>query len=618
MIEFLSPLWLLAAAAAAVPLFLHLLRRRIGTRVEFPAVRYLARAEREHSRKLRLRNLLLMLLRIAAVLAIAAAAARPVIRIGGGGHAPTALAIVLDNSLSTSAIAGGRPVLDELRAQARHVVERASAEDRVWLVTADATIHGGTRSAVLGAIDRTEPLAGAGDLRVAVGTAAALAGSAGLREHEIAVLTDGQATSWVEPVSLGGARVMVYRPTGSPPPNHAVIAALASPLRWTPRGAVQARALTADSAIYRIALEGRTLARGTVARDEEIVVRAAPPERGWTAGAVELEPDELRGDDTRYFAVWIGPPPAVRILPGAGSFVASAVDALVEAERAARGTEITVASADEATALPALLIAPADPVRLGAANRALERLGLPWRLGTPRRGESVVRSTDPSHPLEGVTASLRYPLTGGAVEGAGVLATASGEPWIVSGPRYVLIASPLTPEATTFPVRAAFVPWLADLLSQRLGPDAGPAVEARPGAAVARPEGIDGLELANGQRVNLTGDSLAAPEHPGVYFFLRNGARAGALVVNPEPAESDLRRLDLSALATRFRGRSVDAVDDGARLAAGVFASAPQRPAAFPLLVITLGLLIAESILARGGPPGRAAGSARAGPRRAA
>jgi hypothetical protein len=36
-IDFLSPLWLAAAAAAGVPLLLHLLRRRIGARVEFPA-----------------------------------------------------------------------------------------------------------------------------------------------------------------------------------------------------------------------------------------------------------------------------------------------------------------------------------------------------------------------------------------------------------------------------------------------------------------------------------------------------------------------------------------------------------------------------------------------------
>jgi hypothetical protein len=44
--EFLAPAWLAAAAAIAVPLLLHLMRRRIGSRIDFPAVKYLARAER--------------------------------------------------------------------------------------------------------------------------------------------------------------------------------------------------------------------------------------------------------------------------------------------------------------------------------------------------------------------------------------------------------------------------------------------------------------------------------------------------------------------------------------------------------------------------------------------
>ncbi|MEA3245893.1 MAG: BatA domain-containing protein, partial [Gemmatimonadota bacterium] len=75
---FLSPLALLLAAAVAVPLVLHLLRRRTGEHVEFPALRYLLRAQREFSRTLKLRNLLLMLIRVATVLALALAAARPV------------------------------------------------------------------------------------------------------------------------------------------------------------------------------------------------------------------------------------------------------------------------------------------------------------------------------------------------------------------------------------------------------------------------------------------------------------------------------------------------------------------------------------------------------------
>ena len=75
--SFLAPFYLLLAGAAAVPLLLHLLRRHIATRVDFPAARYLARAEQEHSRSLRLRNLLLMLLRVLLVLALTMAAARP-------------------------------------------------------------------------------------------------------------------------------------------------------------------------------------------------------------------------------------------------------------------------------------------------------------------------------------------------------------------------------------------------------------------------------------------------------------------------------------------------------------------------------------------------------------
>jgi len=74
-VSFLAPLYLLLGAGVAVPLLIHLLRRRIGARIEFPAARYLARAEREHSRTLRIRNLLLMLLRVLALLAVALAAA---------------------------------------------------------------------------------------------------------------------------------------------------------------------------------------------------------------------------------------------------------------------------------------------------------------------------------------------------------------------------------------------------------------------------------------------------------------------------------------------------------------------------------------------------------------
>src|SRR5579884_1163805 len=119
---FLAPFYLFLSAAIAVPLLIHLLRRRIGARVDFPAARYLERAEKEHSRTLRVRNLLLMLLRVLALLAIVVAAARPVARWIGTAHSPTALAIVIDNSLSSSGIVNGKPLLDQFKGMARDVL----------------------------------------------------------------------------------------------------------------------------------------------------------------------------------------------------------------------------------------------------------------------------------------------------------------------------------------------------------------------------------------------------------------------------------------------------------------------------------------------------------------
>ena len=624
---FLSPLYLLLAAAAAVPLLIHLMRRRIGTRVELPSARYLARAEQEHSRKLRLRNLLLMLLRVLAVLCVAAAAARPVASVAGTGHGPTALAIVLDNSLSTSAVVDGTPLFERLRRAAAEAARAASPADRVWLVTADGRVSGGSASAVAAAIGRAVPLAGAGDLPGATLRAASLVRAAGLPERQVAIATDAQATSWPRPIQLGDTRAVVFAPSGTVPPNRAVRVAEARPARWTPRGALVARLLLpADSAAYRIALGGRTLARGTVAApagggDADVAVQAAPAERGWVAGSVELEPDELPGDDSRAFALWVGRAPAIAVDAGSGPFVATAIDALFQSGRArgAGGDAVAVVSAENLARLPALVVAPGDPVRIGAANRALERTGVPWRFGQPRRGETTVRaSRGLVTPIDGVTASLRHALVRQPGDApADTLATAGGEPWIVAGAGYVLVASPMLPEATTLPVRAPFVPLLDELVSQRLAGSAGPVLDASPGATVPLPPGVTAMQgtAADAPRLPLAGGTFAAPQRPGVYFLLRGTERAGALVVNAEAEESLLQRLTKTELARRLRARGVHVVENARDWPSAVFASSTRRPLTVPLLVAALLLLAGETLLTRGGG---ARGTSASSPARAA
>src|SRR6478736_4800507 len=125
MIAFLHPWWLAALALAAVPIILHLRQQREPPTVAFPAVRYLLDATRQHQQRLRLRHWLLLLLRTLLIIALVLAAAGPTAPVGGvSSHPPTALVIVLDNSLSSGVVAGGTPRLDNLRRAAREVLDR--------------------------------------------------------------------------------------------------------------------------------------------------------------------------------------------------------------------------------------------------------------------------------------------------------------------------------------------------------------------------------------------------------------------------------------------------------------------------------------------------------------
>ena len=599
--SFLSPLALLLAVAIAVPLVLHLLRRKTGEHVEFPALRYLLRAQREFSRTLKLRNLLLMLIRVAAVLAIALAAARPIGRMIGGGHPATALAVVLDNSLSTSVVVNGQPVLAALKDAARAALAQAGSGDRAWLVTADGRVVGGDLPAVRDAIDRTESFAGGGNLSGAVTRAVELVQSSGVPAKQVAILTDAQATAWPGVTPLAGVSTTVLAPSAAPPNNRAVVRAVPEPPHWTPRGTVRASTSASDSATFRVMLGGKAIARGTSAPGTEVSVNLQPNERGWMVGAVELEPDELRGDDVRWFAAHVGSAPSVTADASAGPFARTAVDALVQEGRVTRGGDVVIGGAEGARR-PAVLFAPADPVQVGAANRALQRAGIPWRFGSPRTGPTPVRGTG----LDGVTASRWYALE--AVTGVGevvpvdTIASVGGDAWAVAGDGYVLVASPLAADATDLPLRAVWVPWLGAVISDRLGGEAGAVVDAAPGAIVSRPAWSRELEWPDGTVHAVAEARLRAPTRAGVYFWRRGTARGGALVVNPEVDESDLARVSGDALKARFGGAPIEIFGEATEWIPTVFAVTGRRALEGSFLIVAVLLLMSEAFITRAVP----------------
>ena len=157
-----------------------------------------------------------MLLRVLALLAIAAAAARPVARLLGSSHAPTALAIVIDNSMSSAAVVNGRPLLDQFKAMARDVLSGSTSADRLWLVTIDGNVRGGSAGLLRDEVNRLEPSAGAGDPVGALNRAAIVSSR----------LRAGRATSGAGDrrtaqrmgrlPSIADTQLLLYTPTSRP------------------------------------------------------------------------------------------------------------------------------------------------------------------------------------------------------------------------------------------------------------------------------------------------------------------------------------------------------------------------------------------------------------------
>lgn len=594
MISFLQPLWLLGLSAAAVPALLHLLKRRIPPTVPFPAVRYLAETERRHSRRLRLRQLLLMLLRVALIVLLVLAAARPIARVPfGGGHAPTALALVVDNSLSSGAVVAGRRMADAIGAEARSVVDRASAADHLWLVLADGVPLRVTREEARARLERLEPTAARLDLGAATRAAQRLVEADPLG-GEVVVVSDLQASAW----SRGAAAnvpVLVWSPPAGPV-NHAIDSAVAVPATWVGPGQVSA-AIGGGGAPADLAfdIDGRVSARALATPGAQVTLDVPAPPFGWHVGRLTLASDELRGDDSWWLAVRRAPSPRVDVRDGAGPFVAAAARALERSDHVAVGHDVTID--DALTGSRALVLPPRDPALVGSLNRALAARGIAWRFGAPLTGDWALAGDLPG--LDGARAARRLALTGGGAN-AVVLARAGGAPWAVRDGDVLLLGSRLDTAWTTLPVTAGFIPFLERALAD-LATGTDRRIRAAPGEIVPLPAAATAL-VGDGTRLPVPSDGRAtAPVAPGVYFVTGSGGDTiGALEVNHDARESRLEHADPAILAAALGPHTT--LDDGAALDRDLFGGARRADLAGLLLVLALLTAVAELVVAtRGG-----------------
>ncbi len=654
--------WALAfGLLVVVPLIIHLRRRETSRRIPFPALRYLTRAEDARSRSLRASDVLLLATRVGLLLLLALAAAGPLLGRGGAAdHHPTDVAIVIDNSASAGQLAGGQPLVELFVERARRTLAAGQPSDRFWIqpLLGPPLAAGANAARAIAALDRVQPTGGGADLAEALAGATALLPASEGRRREVHLLSDLQRSALPRPdpsPASAGTPIVVYVPPLESVENGAIASVQLSGGPTVPSGFGQTAivrverypggvvtapetagvdsALTPEDATpdaeatLRLELDGQTAGGARAPWGSAVTVGLPQLSPGVHLGRVEIEPDGLRLDDERHFAVHVVEPPSVRRVGLEDSFLAVGIETLQEAGRLGSGRADVVvlegapqgAGADAGTIV---LVPPLDPVELPAFNQQLARLETGWRAELdPGRGQIGFAESAVALPLEGVAVYRRYllrPLGGGATDTV-LLAATDGEPWLVrrqvDGSTFLLLGSALDPTATDLPASPVMIPFLEALLVRWSHLATWPPSDFEAGVPLTLPEWADSVRATDGVWAAVEPGAPFTALFAGVYFVSGTSTTGGtapgrvertaAFAVNVPPRELDLALLPADSLPELFPDREVITAgpDEGAWERA-IFRARRGRDAVSWLLLLALALAATELVLAT---PGRAA-----------
>ncbi len=403
---FLAPAFLAGALAVAIPVLLHLFRRRSDRVIDFPAAQMLPQAPVQQQERRTLRDLLLLALRVAALLLLALSFARPYVMGGADAlNAPTTM-VAIDTSLSMS----GRATWSAATRAAIAAIDAAPVGHLVGVVTFDD--RGGVgvaptanRAAARAFLEALEPGAGGTRFAAALGAAAGAIGTAGGR---IVVVTDlqqsgmagGAATSVPDGVDVSISAV-------PPAPSNLAVTALVREGDGA-TAVVQSYAPGPRVVTARLRIGGADVRRARVelaATASADVAFAGPLPATGVAEVVIDDAEGPAGDNTRYLRLEPDRPRTLLVLtadPPESARTGLYVQRALEAEDDA-ATRVVVMDGRRFNAAPAGDL-PAAIFVVG--TRTLDRAGRARLASYLRDGGRVFLSLGPDVDLASLTDAL--------------------------------------------------------------------------------------------------------------------------------------------------------------------------------------------------------------------
>jgi hypothetical protein len=363
-VEFLNPFALLAMAAVAVPLFLHLFNFRRPRTVDFSSLEFVKELQKSAVQRVRIKEWLLLALRMLAIACLVMAFARPTLPGAftvGDRQVRTAHALVIDNSLSMSLRDGQERQIDRARQRALGVLETVETDDDV-LVWPTARQGDGVPSPVQNravarqAVEQVEPRAGASTLARAVARAAGRLGESTAPRKVVYVASDLQASAIGDSLETEveeGIQVVLLPTEARAPANVAItdarvvsrVAEVGQPVRLEAT-LVNHGSEPLEGYVASVYLQDERVAQttATLEPDQETTVTftATPRTRGWLAGRIEIEDDTFTPDDTRHFTLHVPKERRLLLVRGEGQetrYVDLALSSEMIADRIAFRTE---------------------------------------------------------------------------------------------------------------------------------------------------------------------------------------------------------------------------------------------------------------------------------------
>lgn len=335
---FLNPLVLLALAAAAIPILVHLFHFQRPQRVAFSSLAFLKELQQTALQRLRVQQWLLLLLRTLALVCLVLAFARPVLRgplaswVGGGTAGVVGL--VLDNSLSMTVRDVNGAYFTQAQTLAAGILAQLDASTHVCLVpVAGATVtpEPVPRDVAEEQLQRLSVQHGARALSAALQEAYACVEQSQM-PAVLYAMSDLQASTLVDSLDRSVSKplpTLLIPVGGQIPANLAVIEARVVSRIVEQGQPVQMEATlanfgTADAngVVVALSLDAQRVAQASVdlpaGGSARVTFTTTPMRRGWVPGVVEvLQPDALLEDNVHYLVLHV--PEVRRLLLVAGA-----------------------------------------------------------------------------------------------------------------------------------------------------------------------------------------------------------------------------------------------------------------------------------------------------------